>query len=206
MLFTDESKFCLDFHDGRRRVWHQRNEQFTDCCIAEHDKFGGGSVIVWAGISYDRRTGLHVVLNGTVNAQRYIDDVLGPYVILYAGAIGEEFVLMDDNATAHLARIVIQYLEDQGVERMYWPSRSPDINPIEHAWDVLQLHVCAWQHKPATRNELAAARIEEWGLIPQRDMKKLIRSFQTRVREVIHAYGGHARFRLWTIFRFSNKI
>ena len=68
ILFTDESKFCLDFHDGRRRVWRQRNERFTDCCIAEHDKFGGGSVIVWAGISYDGRTDLQVVLNGTVNA------------------------------------------------------------------------------------------------------------------------------------------
>ena len=78
ILFTDESKFCLDFHDGRRRVWRQRNERFTDCCIAEHDMFGGGSVIVWAGISYDGRTDLHVVLNGTVNGRRYIDDILGP--------------------------------------------------------------------------------------------------------------------------------
>ena len=77
---------------------------------------------------------------------------------------------------------------------MYWPARSPDINPIEHAWDMLQRRVCARQYKPATRNELAAALIEEWGLIPQRDMKKLIRSFQTRCREVIRARGGHTRF------------
>ena len=90
ILFTDKSKFCLDFHDGRTRVWRQRNERFTDCCIAEHDKFGGGSVIVWAGISYGGRTDFHVVLNGTINGRRYIDDILGPYIIPYAGAIGEE--------------------------------------------------------------------------------------------------------------------
>ena len=101
---------------------------------------------------------------------------------------------MDDNATAHRAKIVIQYLEVQGVERIYWPARSPDINLIEHAWEMLQRHVCARQHKPATRNERAAALIEEWGLIPQRDMKKLIRSFQTRVREVICARGDHTCF------------
>ena len=129
-----------------------------------------------------------MVLNGTVNARRYIDDILGPYVIPYAGAISEEFVLIDDNATAHRARIVIQYREDQGVERMYWSARSPDINLIEHAWDMLQRRICARQHKPATRNELAVALIEECGLIPQRDMIKLIRSFQTRVRELfVHA-------------------
>jgi hypothetical protein len=37
VLFTDESRFCLDFPDGRRRVWRQKNEQFKNCCVAEHD-------------------------------------------------------------------------------------------------------------------------------------------------------------------------
>jgi hypothetical protein len=53
ILFTGESKFCLDFHDGRRRVWRQRNERFRDCCIVEHDQWGSGSAMVWTGISYD---------------------------------------------------------------------------------------------------------------------------------------------------------
>jgi hypothetical protein len=34
VLFTDESRFCLDFHDGRRRVWRQKNERFMNCCVA----------------------------------------------------------------------------------------------------------------------------------------------------------------------------
>lgn len=194
VLFTDESKFCLDFHDGRRRVWRQRNERFSNCCITEHDKFGCGSVVVWAGISFDGRTDLHVFMNGTVNARRYIDEILAPYVIPYAGAIGQEFVLMDDNATAHRARVVNQYLDDQGVERMDWPARSPDINPIEHAWDMLQRRISARQRKPSTRAELAAALVEEWALIPQGDIRNLICSFPTRVREVIRARGGHTRF------------
>jgi hypothetical protein len=39
LLFTDESRFCLDFHDGRRRVWRQKKERFKNCCVAEHDRF-----------------------------------------------------------------------------------------------------------------------------------------------------------------------
>lgn len=39
VLFTDESKFCEDFNDVR------------DSCITERDQFGGGSVLVWGGIS-----------------------------------------------------------------------------------------------------------------------------------------------------------
>ena len=40
---------------------------------------------------------------------------------------------MDDNARPHRAGVVNDYLEDEGIERLDWPSRSPDLNPIEHA-------------------------------------------------------------------------
>ncbi|GFV97136.1 DDE_3 domain-containing protein [Trichonephila clavipes] len=54
-----------------------------------------------------------------------------PYVRPYAAAIGNDFILMDDNARPHRARIVEEYLVDHGLERMEWPARSPDL-PIEH--------------------------------------------------------------------------
>jgi transposase len=58
ILFTDESHFCLDFNDGRRRVWQQKNERFKNCCIVEHDRFKGGSVLTSADICYDGCTDL----------------------------------------------------------------------------------------------------------------------------------------------------
>ena len=51
VLFTDESVFRLSCADGRTRVWRRKIERFADCNIIERDPYGGGSVMVWAGIS-----------------------------------------------------------------------------------------------------------------------------------------------------------
>ena len=45
------------------------------------------------------------------------------------------FILIDDNARPHRAHVVTDYLENETIE---WPSCSPDMNPIEHGWDMLQ--------------------------------------------------------------------
>ena len=47
VLFSDESRFNLSHHDGRIRVFRRRGERFTDNCLIERDRFGGGSVKVW---------------------------------------------------------------------------------------------------------------------------------------------------------------
>ena len=149
VLFTDESRFCVDFTDRRARVWRMPNERSAPVCVAEHDRFGGGSVMVWAGISAQGKTDLHVIENGTLTALRYVNEILDVYVHPYAGAVGKNFILMDDNARAHRARITDQYLEQATIVRMEWPARSPDLNLIEHAWDMLQTAV---HHAPCNQH------------------------------------------------------
>ena len=101
-----------------------RNERFAEVCIAEHDRYGGGSVMVWAGISAQGKTDLHVIDNGTLTAERYVNEILNVHVRPYAGAIGPNFILMDDNAHAHRARITNRYLEQAAIVRLDWPARS----------------------------------------------------------------------------------
>ena len=194
VLFTDESRFCVDFTNRRARVWKMPNERFAPVCVAERDRFGGGSVVVWAGISAQGKTDLHVIDNGTLTALRYVNEILDVYVRPYAGAVGENFILMDDNARAHRARITDQYLEQATIVRMEWPARSPDLNPIEHAWDMLQTAVSSRPMQPASVQELRQALLEEWDQILQYKIRRLIGSMRRRCQAVIEARGHHTRY------------
>jgi transposase len=141
LLFTDESRFSPRSPDGREKVWRRPGERYSQCCISPRTEFNGGSIMVWGGISLDARTDLVFVENGAMTAHRYILECLEPHVVPYAPFIGENFLLMDDNARPHRARIVDQYLEQVGVQRLSWPACSP-------VWDFLSRRVRRCQPRP----------------------------------------------------------
>ena len=162
VLFTDESRYTLSSCDGRDRTCRRVGERYHPDNIVEHDRFGGGSVMVWGGISLDGHTDLHVLQGGTLTAVRYRDEILGPIVRPYAGAIGPQFLLMQDNARPHTTRASMQFLNDEGIDVMDWPARSPDLNPIEHVWDTIQRRLRRRPRQPQTVQELADALVQGW--------------------------------------------
>ena len=62
VLFTDEAH-VTDMTD-----WRRRGERSAACSILQHNRFGGGSVMVWGGISLGGRTALHVLARGSLTA------------------------------------------------------------------------------------------------------------------------------------------
>jgi hypothetical protein len=61
-----ESRFIL-FRPGGQR----RGERFADACVLERDRFGGGSVMVWGGISHRLKSPL-IVITGNLTDVRYL--------------------------------------------------------------------------------------------------------------------------------------
>ena len=44
-----------------------------------------------------------------------------------AGAIGDNSILMQDNARPHTASVCTDYLNSESIEGMDWPAHSPDL-------------------------------------------------------------------------------
>ncbi|GFV70873.1 transposable element Tc1 transposase [Trichonephila clavipes] len=104
--------------------------------------------MVWAGIMINDRTRLHVVANGTMTGQRYIDEVL----------------LHHD------------CLDSEGIQRLVWPARSPDLKPIETVWDALGRQVSGRNYPPTNKNTLIRALTEEWDKFPQQLLDYVVQS------------------------------
>ncbi len=198
VLFTDESRFTLSTCDGRERVWRSRRERYAACNIIQHDRFGCGSVMVWGGISMEGRTDLYRLDSGTLTAIRYRDEILGPIVRPYAGAVGPGFLLVHDNARPHVARVCRQFLEDLGTDTIEWPPRSPDLNPIEHLWEIMFQSIRRRQVAPQTVQELSDALVQIWEEIPQDTIHCLFRSMPRCCQACIQARGGHTNY--WVPF------
>ncbi|GFW42122.1 transposable element Tcb1 transposase [Trichonephila clavipes] len=153
---TARLQWCREHHNWTEQDW--ACVLFSDeKNIQEKDLYPTCSIMVWAGIMINGRTRLHVVANGTMTGQRYIDEVLLPHVRLFRGAVGDKFVFMDDNATCHRTLAVQDCLDSEGIQRLVWPARSPDLNPIENEWDALGRQVAGRNYPPTNKNTLIRA-------------------------------------------------
>ncbi|GBN10726.1 hypothetical protein AVEN_54213-1 [Araneus ventricosus] len=87
--------------------------------------------------------------------------------MLYCHPLGNG-VFPQDNCTSHRSRLVTAWLDEHSSDFsvMNWPPRSPDLNPIEHLWDVSEKSVKAHHTTPSTLTELWTALADVWQAIP----------------------------------------
>ena len=188
-LFTDESRFCLKPCNKRLRKWRRRGERRNDPNVVNNrELYGGGGIMVWGGIRHNGKTDL-VIIEGNLNAIEY-RAILDDHVLPEDRAVGANFVLVDDNARPHRGAVVDEYLARQGITRMNWPAKSPDLNPIENVWSVMKHNISQRLTPNSTMADLRRMVLEEWQGLTMQFINRLVRSMNTRARQVVRYRGS----------------
>ncbi|GFU73018.1 transposable element Tc3 transposase [Trichonephila clavipes] len=139
-----ESRFSLSSDSHRIRIWRERGIRNHPSNFIERDRYGGRGVLVWGGIMLGSRTDLH---------------------IFDAGAMGLQFLFMDDNAPCYRSVAAEQFLESRRLAARTLP--------------------------PVTIRELRLALQDEWAAMPQQLIDTLILSMGRRCETCLAVRGDH---------------
>jgi len=115
------------------------------------------------------------------------------------GLAKDEFVFQHDNDPKHTAKVTKRYLESIHLTEtdetlLYWPSQSPDLNPMEHMWAYLKKQLGKYPARPKSCDELWERVSAEWYKIPVEFCRNLIKSMPRRLKTVYNAKGRHTKY------------
>ena len=192
IIWSDESRFELFNNDSRNWIWHKKDERYKVECLNPTVKNSIG-IMVWGCFCYNK-IGPLVLIEGTLNSDRYIE-LLKEHLIPFLNNIGaENHIFQDDNAPCYASIKTRAWKENNLIEVLPWPAQSPDLNPIENLWNILEDKIRKHRPRPKNKNEFFEAIREEWNTIDENRCIKLVKSIPDRINDVIEYKGNPTKY------------
>jgi len=180
-LFSDEKKFNLDGPDGYRYYWKldDMDDKIFSKCSNSHS-----SVMIWGAISKNGCTHL-IEVPKKCDSKKYCELLKVGLIPYYEN--GDIF--QQDNTPCHSSIETKKFFKKNKIETVKWPSKSPDLNPIENVWSWMVKDI--YFGKPPYKNvkELRNAVFYSWKRISDSIIDKLIDSMPNRMHKVIEMKG-----------------
>lgn len=195
VIFSDESHFEVVNRKNRCFVRRTAEEKEASFNFSTRTQGGGGVVSVW-GCFTAAGTGPLIIYTGRLNADAYIEVISKALPALVDDMpLVQRFKLkfMQDNAPCHTAKKTKKWLEEfkktSKVDTMEWPPTSPDMNPIENIWEIIDQRLK--NYHIVTTEQLEVAIKDIWSNINTQTCKNLVNSMPKRVKAVKKAKGGN---------------
>ena len=137
---------------------------------------GGGLIHVWGAFCLSGLSQLVILDQNVTHTGVFWSNT---YFHLLMGLFQNNFHFQHDNAPAHTAHVVRDFLHEHDVGTLPQPSVSSDTNPIEHLWDELGRAVRNRGIPPTNLRQLGQALVEEWNRIPINRLVTLVGNIPT---------------------------
>lgn len=191
VVFSDEHWVTTNDHTTRT-MWVPKAKNGKRSVLpiprVRKSRFNIPSVMIWAAIGVGFKSSLVFLPRKTdeegktigLNAQRYIRLCLSK-IFNGSNKIPDGRIFMQDGARCHSSKHTMAYLAGKR-QRVFddWPPYSPDLNPIENLWHLLDAQIA--ERAPRTLPELRAATLAAWDAIPQTHIDNYVLSFNKRLR------------------------
>ena len=110
------------------------------------------------------------------------------------------FIFQHDNDPKHTSKVAQKYLRNANIVFLDWPSQSPDLNPIEHLWNIVKNKLDNLPQRPSSLDNLFEVAKREWGNLSVESLQTLIDSMPDRIQAVIKAK-GHCISRYFSLLK-----
>lgn len=205
VMFTDESPIPLFAQPNKQNHRYRTADPNKARCLPK-TKGAGLKVQVAAGLCHQGLTDLYILPEGkTWTSALYTSEVLPHYVNeckrMY-GDVWESVKLQEDGATCHSAKASQNWVRENWPgdvllrknDKFFWPGNSPDLNPIEPLWAVLQ--DCVWESpRPTTRSGLITRAKQVWlRMHNSGEWRPHLESFGNRIRAVQEVQGRNTKY------------
>ena len=191
ILWSDESKYNLFSSDGIKFIRRPENKRNHIKYQVPTIKHGGGNVMVWGCFSRDG-VGPLVRINDKMDAKLYLS-IISTHMLPHAKSkMPRGWSFQQDNDPKHRSLLVKEFIKAKKIRDIEWPSQSPDLNPIEHLWEVLDRAVRQDSYK--NKDEFFEKLREHWAQIPITALIKLVDSMPARCAAVIAAKGYPTKY------------
>ena len=154
--------------------------------------------MLWAGIVGDELFGPFCAQEGfklTSHTDcQFLKSFLEPRLEEVPLSRVRNLIFMHDNAPFHAAKATTQYLESIGFKNkttMIWPPNSPDLNPIEIVWSIVERRVYADGKQYSSNDALWEAIKQAADSITISLIRKLTESVHERLFDIIRLNGSH---------------
>ncbi len=176
---SDESRFLLRHSDGRVRTWCKEHESMDPSCLLSTVQAGGGGVMVWGIFSW-HTFGPLVPVEHRLNATAY-RSIVADHVHPFMTTVCHLLMATSSRITHNVTNIKSSQTGFLNMSHK-WPPQPPDLNPIEHLWDVVEREIRIMDVQPTNLQQLHDAIMSIWTKISEECFQHLVESMSQRIK------------------------